>query len=274
MNEFTYYGADDCPLYGCFVNSPASSKDSKGPPLLLLHGGGPDHQSLIPLAEKLKDLNQIILPDIRGYGRSICIDPQKHTWTQYSKDVISLLDFLQVDKCILGGAGIGTTISLRTAMAYPERIKALILISVEDIEDDAAKEAEIAFMEAFSEKVRSQGIEAAWNSILKDMAPIIGTMVREAIPRSNPLSIAAAAAIGRDRSFKSINELKIINSPALIIPGMDFRHPIELAKQIAEVLPQGHLSQIGLTTDLKTTSEFATILAPVIRNFLLDKQLL
>lgn len=262
MTEVTYRGSDGCPLHA--VIGPARG----GTPLVLLHGGGPDHHSLVPLARRLADLHTVVLPDIRGYGRSVCTDPGRHTWDQYAADVIALLDHLGAGRAVVGGAGLGTTISLRTALAHPDRVQAAVLISVEDIEDDMAKEAEVAFMDAFAARVRTEGIEAAWAPILKDLPPIIGAMVREAIPRSDPASIAAAAAVGRDRSFRSVAELAAVSAPTLVIPGIDWRHPTAVAEAVARTLPGWHLAPVTLSADLGTADDFARAFAPVIRDFL------
>jgi len=262
MTELTYCGSDGCPLYAVVIGPSGSI------PLILMHGGGPDHHSLLPLARLLVDGYAVVLPDVRGYGRSVCANPARHTWGQYAADVIALLDRLGVRRATVGGAGLGSTIALRTALAHPERIHAAILISVEDIEDDRAKEAEIVFMDAFAARVRAEGIEAGWAPILEALPPIIGAMVREAIPRSDPASIAAAAAIGRDRSFCSVEELAVVTAPTLVIPGIDWRHPTALAEAVARTLPNGHLAPVTLSADLQTAEEFASAFAPTIRDFL------
>lgn len=269
MIEFTYRGHDGCEMYAVAITSRGKLPSVSGDPVLvLLHGGGPDHQSLVPLAEQLAYRHTVVLPDIRGYGRSVCTDPARHTWTQYSDDVIALLDHLGVRRAILGGTGLGTTITLRTALAHPDRVQATILISVEDIEDDEKKLAEIEFLDAFAARVHSEGIEAAWKPILDNLAPIIGTLVRDAIPRSNPASIAAAAAIGHDRSFRSVDELAPITAPTLIFPGIDERHPTALAEAVARILPNGQLAPITLSADLHTAEDLARAFAPTIRDFL------
>jgi 3-oxoadipate enol-lactonase len=84
MNQFTYSGGDGSPLYATAVgHAGVMARGISGPVLVLLHGGGPDHHSLVPLAEQLADLCTVVLPDIRGYGRSNCTDPSRHTraWT-------------------------------------------------------------------------------------------------------------------------------------------------------------------------------------------------
>lgn len=267
--DVTCRGRDGCELHATIVQDDRErSGASPRSVVVLLHGGGPDHHSLVPLAHQLLAVRTVVLPDIRGYGRSICVEPQRHTWAQYAEDVIALLDHLNIGRAVVGGAGLGGTIALRAALAFPARVEGLVLISVEDIEDDQAKAAEIAFMEAFADRVRNAGLEAAWAPILKDLPPIIGAMVREAIPRSDALSIAAAAAIGYDRSFRSVDELAGINVPALIIPGVDWRHPRALAAQLARVMPLAQLATVEMSADLKTTDDFARTFGPPIRSFL------
>jgi pimeloyl-ACP methyl ester carboxylesterase len=202
MGLLSYQGADGCRLYATTVGG-----DDK-PPLILLHAGGPDHHSLLPLAMRLIDRWTVILPDLRGYGRSVCTDPARHTWAQYTDDTIGLAEHLGLSGIALGGAGLGSTITLRTAAAHPNLVHAAILIGVEDIEDDEAKQAEIRFMDDFAARVAADGIEAGWAPILADLPPVVGDMVRDAIPRSTSASIVAAAAIGRDRSFRDVSELR------------------------------------------------------------------
>ncbi|HEX6085720.1 MAG TPA: alpha/beta hydrolase [Thermoanaerobaculia bacterium] len=271
MPELTYKGSDGWPLCATIVETIRSNGDRKTP-LVLLHGGGPDHGMFVPLARELADLHTVVLPDVRGYGRSVCPEPARHTWSQYADDLVSLLDHIGVERAIVGGAGLGTTIALRTAVAYPERVQAMVLISVEEIEDDEKKAAEIAFMDAFAERARNEGIEAAWAPILPDLAPLIGTLVREAMPRSDRASIAAAAAIGRDRSFRSIDELAGITAPTLIFAGMDERHPAKLAEDLANLLPHGQLAPVRLSGEVRDADGLARAFAPAIRRFLIDNR--
>ncbi|WP_069159657.1 alpha/beta fold hydrolase [Nocardia altamirensis] len=237
-------------------------------PLVLLHAGGPDHHSLLPLADRLSDRYTVILPDVRGYGRSVCRDPQRHTWRRYAEDVKDLADHLGLSSITLGGAGLGSTITARAAIAFPELVSAAILMGVEDIQDDAAVDAEVAFLDAFAERVATDGIEAAWAPILAAMPPVVGAMVRDAIPRSDQASIAAAAAIGRDRSFRDVAELAEIAAPTLIFAGTDPRHPTALAERVAATIPHATLATATVSDELHSPEELAETFAPEIRKFL------
>ncbi|CAL9332421.1 hypothetical protein SUDANB146_06406 [Streptomyces sp. enrichment culture] len=62
MRDFVHRGSDGCRLHG--------TAPGQGPGLILLHSGGPDRYSLPPLAHHLAACFTV-LPDIRGYGRSV-----------------------------------------------------------------------------------------------------------------------------------------------------------------------------------------------------------
>jgi 3-oxoadipate enol-lactonase len=267
MIQLEYLGADRCPLFAFSTEPLDPVKGAPRPVLVMMHGGGPDHRSLVPLARMLSNDAIVILPDVRGYGMSRCSDPRCHTWKQYAEDVVALLDHVHVRQALIGGAGLGSTIGLRVAATFPERVAGLVLISVEDIEDDEAKAAEVVFMDAFAERVRSHGVEAGWQPILPDLSPIVGTMVREAMHSADPASLAAAAAIGHDRSFRNLEELLVVEAPTLLFAGADWRHPAALARRLAESLPRGRLGGASMSDALRTTEDFARAFAPEIRAF-------
>ncbi|MCS0637516.1 alpha/beta hydrolase [Streptomyces sp. LP05-1] len=261
MNRLTFEAADGTPLSGALLGT-------GGPLVVLLHGGGPDHHSLLPLGEALADRYTVALPDIRGYGRSRCADPARHTWLRYTGDLLALLDHLGADRAVAGGTGLGSTISLRAALHHPERVAAAVLIGVEDIEDDDGKEAETALLDAFAERALGQGLEAAWAPLLDLFPPVVGATVRDAIPRSDPASVAAAAAIGRDRAFGGVAELREVVPPVLVVPGTDVRHPTALAERVAETLPHGRLAPVAVSRELRTPGDLARTMAPPVRGFL------
>ncbi|BAH55744.1 MULTISPECIES: alpha/beta fold hydrolase [Rhodococcus] len=198
----------------------------------------------------------------------MCRDPALHTWSRYAADVIALLDHLGASEAVVGGTGLGGTIALRAAPAFPSRVRAVVVISAEDIEDDEAKVAETALVDRFAERVRGDGIEAAWELFLPHLQPLIGNLVRSAIPRADPGSVAAAAAIGRDRSFRTLDELGAIEVPVLIVPGADERHPAELAERMSATIPHATLARNVSFDALATADDLAGAVVPQIRRFL------
>ncbi len=125
-------------------------------------------------------------------------------------------------------------------------------------------------MDAFAERVRRDGIAAGWELYLPYLQPLIANLVREAIPRANPLSVAAAAAIGHDRAFSDVDELAAITTPTLVIPGDDERHPADIARKLAELMPEAQLAEATMSRSLRDAEDMARAFAPEIRMFLSD----
>lgn len=220
------------------------------------------------MAERLAAIRTVVLPDIRGYGRSVCPEPALHTWSRYAEDLTALLDRMGWHRAVVGGTGMGGTIALRTCIEHRGRVDAAVVISVEDIEDDEAKAAETVLMDRFADRIRLEGLEAAWELFLPMVQPLIRNLVRDAIPRTDPASAAAAAAIGRDRAFRSVADLSAVTAPVLIVPGADERHPTALAEHVCAELPHGQLASVALSSDLETAEDLAVLIAPEIHRFL------
>jgi 3-oxoadipate enol-lactonase len=234
MNHFQFTGPDGCPLFATTLGH--------GPTVVLLHGGGPDRRSLLPLAAQLQDRYRVVLPDIRGYGQSVCRDRSRHRWDQYVDDALALLDHLGARSAAVGGTGLGSTIAARAGLRRPDRFTHVMMISPEDIEDDQGKAAEHAIITAFVARAREAGLRAAWESILPLLSPFIADMVEDAIARTDMDSFLAAMAIVEDRAFTSTDELAGLSVPTLIVPGADVRHPDALARRCQETIPRATLA--------------------------------
>ncbi|MFI9645785.1 hypothetical protein ACIHAA_05730 [Streptomyces sp. NPDC052040] len=91
-------------------------------------------------------------------------------------------------------------------------------------------------------------------------------MVRDAIPRSDPASIAAAAS-GHDRSFRTVAELAAVTAPVLVFPGGDPRHPGALAAAVA-TLPDARQAATPVDGRLHSAADLARAVAPAVRVFL------
>ncbi len=124
-------------------------------------------------------------------------------------------------------------------------------------------------MDRFAERARSRGLQAAWELFIPHLAPLIANLVTEAIPRADTPSAAAAAAIGHDRAFATVEQLRRIDTPpTLIIAGDDTRHPTHLARTLADVLPRGTLAEATMSNLLVNADDMARAFALVIGEFL------
>lgn len=98
-------------------------KLGQGPPLLLLHGNNESHEIFTPLAESLKDIFTLYMPDSRGHGKS---ENAPLDYYLMAQDIYGLIQSLGLKKPHLMGFSDGGIIALLLAANYPECISSLI----------------------------------------------------------------------------------------------------------------------------------------------------
>lgn len=95
-----------------------------GEPLLLIHGAAASGRWFGDLVARLAESHRVIVPDLRGLGRSQRIPglegPQ--VWVQ---DMWRMLDLLGVDRAHVMGVSLGSRIAARMALEKPERLLSL-----------------------------------------------------------------------------------------------------------------------------------------------------
>ena len=100
----------------------------EGSPLLLLHGFTGSGAGLVQGFKQLSTTHKLIIPDLRGHGRST--NPSKNfTFKQAALDIFALLEFLNINACsAIGFSGGGCTL-LQMAYQQQEKIKSMTLVS-------------------------------------------------------------------------------------------------------------------------------------------------
>jgi pimeloyl-ACP methyl ester carboxylesterase len=99
-----------------------------GEPLLLLHGFSGSSQDWIPSLEQWGTKFQLILPDLRGHGRSgILSKAFRHD--DAAADIFALLDHLGVRSCKGVGISAGGNVLLHMATKQLDRIPSMVLVS-------------------------------------------------------------------------------------------------------------------------------------------------
>ena len=116
-----------------------------GPPLLLLHGFTGAGGDWAPFVEPLSREHELIIPDLRGHGRST--NPSgTYTHRQAALDVLALLDRLDVGSVKAIGVSGGANALLHMATRQPSRVEAMVLVSGASYYAEQAR----AFMRQFT----------------------------------------------------------------------------------------------------------------------------
>jgi pimeloyl-ACP methyl ester carboxylesterase len=98
-------------------------------PILLLHELGGSQASWSWIDHYLKDKFLRVIVDLPGAGNSPLLSPEM-SLDDVGQSLVELMDYLNIDKINLAGVAYGAVVSAYLAASYPERIKAVMMISI------------------------------------------------------------------------------------------------------------------------------------------------
>ena len=100
--------------------------DNDTTPVVFIHGVGLDNQMWEPQINALKD-HSTIAYDLLGHGKTP-FNNEEITLDDFSRQLISLLDFFKIDKINLVGFSLGSLIALDFASKFQNKLNTLTLI--------------------------------------------------------------------------------------------------------------------------------------------------
>lgn len=197
-----------------------------GEPLLLLHGFSGMSQDWKPSLNQWGSDFQIILPDLRGHGRSgILTKAFRHDDT--AADIFGLLDHLKIAAVKAVGISGGGNVLLHMATKQPSRVRAMVLISATPYFPPQARN----IMRGYAQVLPPQEMER-----LRRAHPAGDAQVKALLT-----STAAFADSYDDLNFTS-PLLSTIQARTLIIQGdRDPLYPVQLSLEMASAIPNASL---------------------------------
>jgi len=121
----------------------------RGPVVVLLHGYAENSDSWAPLAADLMKDHSVVVPDLRGIGRSSKPESGYDKKTQ-AKDIRAVVTGLGYDRTFVVAHDIGNMVAYAYAAMYPDKVKRLVVM-----------DAPIPGIEPWNEfRLEKSGIEA------------------------------------------------------------------------------------------------------------------
>jgi 3-oxoadipate enol-lactonase len=99
--------------------------DGSGPGLAFIHAGVADSRMWGAEAARFSPRFRVVRMDLRGFGRS----PHSPGRFAYHEDVAEVLRAAGVERAVLVGCSFGSTVAIETALAQPELVERLVLVS-------------------------------------------------------------------------------------------------------------------------------------------------
>jgi pimeloyl-ACP methyl ester carboxylesterase len=99
----------------------------RGTPFVFQHGLGGDVRQPAGLFRPPQGVRFLCL-DARAHGKTQPLgDASALTFDAFGDDLVALLDYLDVERAVLGGISMGAGVALNVAVRYPERVAGLVL---------------------------------------------------------------------------------------------------------------------------------------------------
>jgi pimeloyl-ACP methyl ester carboxylesterase len=235
-----------------------------GKPLIFLHGAMGTSQVWTPYVPILSNDFKIILPDLRGHGKTE--NPSKKIdLYSMADDIAALIDALKLDKPFLCGWSTGGDIGLDIAMRYPGYVSKLIVGGVT-----------LRVPEAAIETLKAMGLEEPGRINFEQAEKAIPQLT-EVWKKDHSQSPSHWKELLIQVSFEMINptlpaeeDLKQISIPTLIIWGdRDQFLPVEDAVEIYRLIPNAQLAVVP-NADHFVTRTKVTLFAKLLKDFILS----
>jgi pimeloyl-ACP methyl ester carboxylesterase len=98
-----------------------------GAPFFFQHGLGADVKQVFDLFRPPGGI-RLIGFDCRAHGRTVPVGPpEKISLAGFADDLLALMDFLGIEKAVVGGLSMGAAVALNFALRHPGRVEGLVL---------------------------------------------------------------------------------------------------------------------------------------------------
>lgn len=203
--------------------------DGAGQPILLTHGFGASTGMWAGQVAAFQDRYRLIRWDMRGHGETECSEELSHySQAHTAEDMRALLDHLGIEQAVIAGHSLGGFMTLAFNVAYPERVKALVLQGCgPGYRRDEARETWNERAENRARTIEEGGLAALGG----------GAEVGESVQRSAKGLAQAARGILSQVDSRVIDSLPGIAVPTLIVIGDGDTYYLDGSAYMASHIP-------------------------------------
>ena len=235
----------------------------EGPPLLMLHGGGPGATGMSNFSRNVPALAQrfrVILPDMPGYGRSSKGLDRKDPFGELARAMLGLLDALGVEKAHLLGNSLGGSCALRLALEAPERADRLVLLGPGGIDTSRRPPTEglVHLLDYYSGEgpTREKFEQFLRNDLVFDGAALPDALIATRYAASIDPEVVANPPLVRPKDLANARALDLtldprlgsLETPTLVLWGTEDRvNPASGGRSLQERMPNCDLYLFGRT---------------------------
>ena len=220
-----------------------------GPDVVLMHGLTATRRYVVMGSKALPRAGyRLTTFDARGHGESSpARDRRAYEYRDMVADLAAVLDHLGAERAAIGGASMGAACAMAFALAWPDRVSALVQITPAY---DGTPRSELGDWERLADGLERGGpdgflavyepeVDSRWRETVL-------TVTRQRLERHrHPEAVAdALRVVPGSLAFEGLEELEAVRAPTLIVASRDEAdpgHPFAVSEAYAKRLPDSRL---------------------------------
>jgi pimeloyl-ACP methyl ester carboxylesterase len=231
----------------------ATEEAGEGPPVVLLHGLTATRRYVVMGSRALeRSGHRVVAYDARGHGRSSpAPDRSAYGYGELRRDLVAVLDRLEIDRAVLAGSSMGAHTVLGLALQAPERVAGLVVITPAYDPSSNDEPERLERWDALADGLERGGVDGFVEAYGEPNVPeqlretVIKVIRQRLALHEHPGAVAdALRAVPRSRPFGELEELRAIDAPVTVVASADEAdpgHPQAIGEAYAAAIPGARL---------------------------------
>lgn len=234
------------------MDTPELAEDDRGEgtPVVLLHGLTATRRYVVMGSKVLeRSGHRVLAYDARGHGASA--PGAEYGYDALVADLGRLLDDAGIERAVLAGASMGAHTALAFALARPERVAGLVVITPAHEPEGFDDPERLARWDALARGLRTGGVEGFVRAYGEPEVPpayreTVLKVIRQRLGQhEHPEAVAdALEQVPRSAPFARVEDLAAIAAPTIVVADGDEAdpgHPFAVGERYAETIPGARL---------------------------------
>jgi len=234
------------------VDAPKLAEDDtgEGRPVVLLHGLTATRRYVVMGSKALeRSGHRVLAYDARGHGASA--PGASYDYPALTADLERVMDKAGMERAVLAGASMGGQTALAFALAHPECVSGLVVITPAYECEGFDDPERLARWDALARGLRSGGVEGFVRAYGEPEVPpayretVLRVLHQRLSQHAHPEAVAdALEQVPRSAPFPDVADLAAITAPTVVVADNDDAdpgHPFAIGEAYAATIPGARL---------------------------------